>query len=148
MEDNKEKLMIIREFNAPKSLVFEVLTKEEHLKNWHAPGSMEVIEADCDFKEGGRYSITIGSDKFKYTLGGTYKKIEAPNKITYTQNTPNITYDTQINISLSENKGVTTMKFIHAGFPSSQDRDNSLKGWTAAIEQIPQLLAELLEKKS
>ena len=145
--ENTLKLLIVKTYEAPKTLVFEVLTNDKHIQRWHAPPNMEVIKASCDFREGGSYSIRIGSNKQTYDLEGQYQRIQPPKRISYTQKAPNSTFDTLIDIELEEINGITTMRFKHSGFVTQRDRENSLMGWNSALDQVPHILREMLDAK-
>ncbi|REK77167.1 SRPBCC family protein [Paenibacillus paeoniae] len=46
-------LTVEREFNAPRSLVFQVYSDAEHLKQWWGPRGWEVTVCKIDFRPGG-----------------------------------------------------------------------------------------------
>jgi len=46
-------VVITREFEAPIALVFDVLTKPEHVSEWFAPFECEVTECSIDLRVGG-----------------------------------------------------------------------------------------------
>lgn len=46
-------LTIEREFNAPRSLVFQVYSDAEHIKQWWGPRGWEVTACNLDFRPGG-----------------------------------------------------------------------------------------------
>ncbi|MGM0834809.1 MAG: SRPBCC domain-containing protein [Bacillota bacterium] len=46
-------LVIEREFNAPKELVFKAFSEAEHLKQWWGPRGWVLTVCDLDFKVGG-----------------------------------------------------------------------------------------------
>ncbi|KMJ59093.1 ATPase [Bacillus sp. LL01] len=46
-------LVLEREFNAPKKLVFKAFSEAEHLKQWWGPRGWVLTVCDLDFREGG-----------------------------------------------------------------------------------------------
>ena len=48
-------LVITREFNAPKELVFKVWTEAEHLSHWWGPKGSKITVAEFNFIPGGRF---------------------------------------------------------------------------------------------
>jgi uncharacterized protein YndB with AHSA1/START domain len=46
-------IVTTREFDAPIELVFDVLTKPEHVSNWFAPFACEVTKCSIDLRVGG-----------------------------------------------------------------------------------------------
>jgi uncharacterized protein YndB with AHSA1/START domain len=47
--------VICREFQAPRSVLWEVQTQARHLQHWLSPEGFHTIHADMDFRVGGRY---------------------------------------------------------------------------------------------
>ena len=48
-------LELVREFNAPVELVWEVWTTPAHLKNWYVPKPVELTQCEIDLKVGGQF---------------------------------------------------------------------------------------------
>ena len=149
-ETTDDQLVIIREFKAPIELVFKALTVADYVSKWHCPPSMTVAESEIDLKVGGTYKIVMVHPKgMKYTLLGTYRVIESPTKLVYTQLSEmadgNRSPDTEIIINLEETSGVTQMIFHQKGFATKQDRDNANMGWPAAFDKLGTLVDELTQ---
>jgi uncharacterized protein YndB with AHSA1/START domain len=51
----EKELVITREFNAPKDLVFNVWTEAEHLAKWWGPKGSIITVAEFNFVPGGRF---------------------------------------------------------------------------------------------
>ena len=56
---NDLEIVLTREFDAPIQLVFDVLTKPEHVSNWFAPFECVVTECSIDLRVGGDYHIVF-----------------------------------------------------------------------------------------
>jgi Activator of Hsp90 ATPase homolog 1-like protein len=52
-------VVVTREFEAPIALVFDVLTKPEHVSKWFAPFECQVTECSIDLRVGGNYHIVF-----------------------------------------------------------------------------------------
>ena len=52
-------IVTTRAFDAPLELVFDVLTKAEHVRNWFAPFKDQVTECSIDLRVGGDYHIVF-----------------------------------------------------------------------------------------
>ncbi|WP_409296814.1 SRPBCC domain-containing protein [Peribacillus sp. SCS-26] len=48
-------IILEREFDAPRELVFNAFTEEEHLKHWWGPRGWELTVCNIDFREGGSW---------------------------------------------------------------------------------------------
>ena len=56
---NELEIVTTREFDAPIELVFDVLTKPEHVSKWFAPLTDVVTECSIDLRVGGNYHIVL-----------------------------------------------------------------------------------------
>jgi uncharacterized protein YndB with AHSA1/START domain len=78
---NELEIVTTREFDAPLELVFDVLTKPEHVRNWFAPFDDQVTECSIDLRVGGDYHIVfVTGDGNECSFRGTYLEIEAPTR--------------------------------------------------------------------
>jgi len=78
---NDLEIVITREFNAPIALVFDVLTKPEHVRKWFAPFECEVTKCSIDLRVGGSYHIAfVTGDGTECSFRGTYLEVEPPTR--------------------------------------------------------------------
>ena len=100
-----------REFDAPLELVFDVLTKAEHVRNWFAPFKDQVTECSIDLRVGGDYHIVfVTPDGKECSFRGTYLEIEPPTRTVATwlfEGWPDA--DAVETVELDETDGVTKM---------------------------------------
>lgn len=79
---NDLEIVTTREFDAPIGLVFDVLTKPEHVRNWFAPFECVVTECSIDLRVGGEYHIVfVTGDGTECSFRGTYLEIGPPTRI-------------------------------------------------------------------
>jgi uncharacterized protein YndB with AHSA1/START domain len=72
-------IVTTREFDAPIELVFDVLTKPEHVRHWFAPFTDVVTECAIDLRVGESYHIVFVTESGKEcSFRGTYLEIERP----------------------------------------------------------------------
>ncbi|WP_370877680.1 SRPBCC domain-containing protein [Paenibacillus anaericanus] len=84
-------LILEREFNAPRELVFQAFTQAEHLKQWWGPRGWSLPVCHVDFREGGVWHYCMKcEDKNQGDFYGmeswgkaTYREIVVPEKIVY-----------------------------------------------------------------
>lgn len=68
-----------REFGAPIALVFDVLTKPEHVSNWGATPPDRMTECTTDLRAGGAYQyVFVTEDGSECSFSGTYLEVEPP----------------------------------------------------------------------
>ena len=118
-------LVLTRQFDAPRDLVFEAHTSCEHMSNWWGPRRYEVEQCEIDFREGGKWRMVHrnpdGGPEFGFH--GEYREIARPEKITWTfefEGAPgHVAVET---VTLEEHDGVTTLTAV-----SRADSKESLK---------------------
>ena len=73
-------ILVTREFNAPKHLVYQVFTTPELIKRWWAGGHGEVTLAEVDLRVGGSWRyVMIAGGGFEVGFHGEYREI-VPNE--------------------------------------------------------------------
>jgi uncharacterized protein YndB with AHSA1/START domain len=74
-------ILITRQFDAPITLVFEVLTKPEHVSIWGAYPSDPMTECSIDLRVGGNYYHSfVTEDGTECSFRGTYLEVEPPTR--------------------------------------------------------------------
>ena len=104
-------VVITREFDAPIELVFDVLTKPEHVRRWFAPFACEVTECSIDLRVGGNYhQVFVTEDGTECSFRGTYLEVEPPTRTVETwlfEGWPDA--EAVETVELHETHGVTTL---------------------------------------
>ena len=82
-----EPSVLVREFNAPRSLVFDAWTKTEHLNNWMFPMPgcrCEFVQADIKSDGTSLHKITMpnGHEMWLFTR---YEEVSAPDRLVFFQ---------------------------------------------------------------
>jgi uncharacterized protein YndB with AHSA1/START domain len=78
---NELEIVTTREFDAPIELVFDVLTKPEHVSKWFAPFACEMTECSIDLRVGGHYhQVFVAEDGTECSFRGTYLEVEPPTR--------------------------------------------------------------------
>jgi len=76
---NELEILITRAFDAPIDLVFDVVTKPEHVRNWGATPPDVMMECSIDLRVGGNYhSSFVTEDGTVCSFQGTYLEVETP----------------------------------------------------------------------
>jgi uncharacterized protein YndB with AHSA1/START domain len=75
-------VVIMREFDAPRALVFEAWSKAEHLKQWFGPKGFDIPACAIDFRPGGALSLCMRApDGEEFWSKGTFREIVVPERI-------------------------------------------------------------------
>jgi uncharacterized protein YndB with AHSA1/START domain len=135
--------------DAPRSLVFEVFTKPEHLKRWWGPRSLTLISCDCDFRVGGHYRfVQQAPDGRTFAFSGEYKEIVPNERFVCTFVFEGMAgADAVQTISFEEKNGQTTI-VSNSVYRSVAARDGHIangmeEGMVETYERLDELLASL-----
>ncbi len=148
---NELEIVTTREFDAPLELVFDVLTKPEHVRNWFAPFTDEVTECSIDLRVGGNYhQVFVTQDGTECSFRGTYLEVEPPTRIVATwlfEGWPNA--DAVETVELQETDGVTTLT-MKLAFRDKAGRDHMTKhdGQEDSFDKMEDYLRSLLDQKA
>jgi len=73
-------ILIIREFDAPRDLVYRAYTTPELIRRWWAGARGEVTQADVDLRVGGKWRyVMTANEGFEVAFNGQYREI-VPNE--------------------------------------------------------------------
>jgi uncharacterized protein YndB with AHSA1/START domain len=147
---NELEIVTTREFDAPLELVFEVLTKPEHVRNWFAPFDDKMTECSIDLRVGGSYHFVIVTpDGTECSFRGTYLEIEPPTRVVATwlfEGWPDA--EAVNSTDLHEADGVTTLTMSLA-FRDQAGRDHMTRhdGQESGLDKLEDYLTTLLEQE-
>ncbi len=143
-------IVITREFDAPIGLVFDVLTKPEHVRKWFPPFACEMKECSIDLRVGGNYhQVFVTEDGTECSFRGTYLEVEPPTRTVETwlfEGWPDA--EAVESVDLHETDGVTklTMKLA---FRDKAGRAHMTKsdGQQDSFDKMEDYLRSLLDPK-
>ena len=136
-------VLITREFDAPIALVFEVLTKPEHVSKWFAPLGCEMTKCSMDLRVGGNYhQVFVTVDGTECSFRGTYLEIEPPTRTVETwrfEGWPGV--EAVESTELHEDHGVTTLT-TRLAFRDQAGRDHMTRfdGQQDSFDQMEEIL--------
>ena len=154
-EKGKQELFIIREFDAPRELVFQAFSDPEMLVQWLGPDEMTMEIETMDNRSGGSYRfIHIDPQGNRYAFNGAIHDVTAPGRIIRTfefEGLPergHVAMDTAIFEAL---EGGRTKLTIQSVFQSVADRDGMVmsgmeRGVVDSHNKLEALLAAMLIK--
>jgi len=81
----EQQFVIERQFNAPRTLMFQVFTQPEHLKRWWAPQPYTLAICTVDLRPGGIWHYCMREPLGQEHWGrSVYREIVPPEKLVYT----------------------------------------------------------------
>jgi uncharacterized protein YndB with AHSA1/START domain len=143
-------IVLTREFDAPIQLVFDVMTKEEHVRNTIAPFGETVTVCSIDLRVGGDYHfVFVPDDGTECSFRGTFLEVDPPHRTVATwlfEGWPDA--EAVESTNLQEIDGVTTLTHSLA-FRDKAGRDHMTKfdGLEANFDNLEDYLRSLLEQK-
>ena len=122
-----DQLLIEREFDAPKHLVYKALTTPELVKRWWNAKRGTVTVAEIDLRVGGKWRYVIEADSGpEVGFHGVYKELVPNERIVSTEayeGAPDPDANASLNtVTLTEADGATTMTVL-VQCPSKEIRD-------------------------
>lgn len=145
---NSLDIVLTREFDAPIQLVFDVLTKPEHVTKWFAPYGERVAVCSINLRVGGEYHIVmVTGDGTECSFRGTYLEVEPPTRTVETwlfDGWPDA--DAVETTELGEVHGVTKLTQTMA-FRDQAGRDHMTKtdGLETSYDNVENYLRSLLD---
>ncbi len=144
-------IAMTRVFDAPRSLVFDALTKPELLKRWFfGPPGWSLVVCEIDLRVGGAYRfVWRRADGTEMGMGGVYREIVPPERFVVTERFDKAWYSGEavVTQALVEQGGQSTLT-LTVRYESREARDTALKtpmeqGMAAAYDRLAELLASL-----
>jgi len=141
-------ITIEREFAAPRTKVFQAMTRPELVRQWLlGPPGWTMPVCEIDLRPGGAFRyVWKHADKEEMGMRGTFKEIVHPERIVHTERF-DIDWtggETVVTTLLSERAGRTTMT-ITILYATREARDGALQsGMESGLEAGYNLLDELL----
>jgi uncharacterized protein YndB with AHSA1/START domain len=141
---NDRDVLITREYEAPIELVFDVLTKPEHVRRWFAGPGEQMRECSIDLRVGGAYRfVFVTEDGREMSFVGTYLEIERPTRTVETwlyEGRPG--GDAIESQELREAHGVTTLT-VKLAFDDAAGRPTRFEGMQESFDRIGEYLRSL-----
>ena len=150
-EPGKQEVLITREFDAPRELVFKACTDPQLIAQWWGPRYLATIVDKMDVRPGGQWRfINRDAEGNEYAFHGVYHEVLSPERLIDTfefEGLPETGHVTLETIKLEELPGGRTRLTTQSVYQSVADRDGTLQaGMEAGVKDTYDRLAELLKK--
>ncbi len=149
-EPGKQEMLITREFDAPRELVFQAFTDPELVPQWWGPRRLATLVDKLDARVGGQWRF-INRDPAgnEYAFHGVYHEVRAPARIIDTfefEGLPEAGHVCLETLTLEALPGGRTRFTAQSVFQSVADRDEMLQsGMEEGLNDSYERLTELLE---
>ena len=142
-------ILITREFNAPRRLVYQAWTTPELIKRWWGAERGEVTSVELDLRVGGRWRYASRThDGFEFAFSGEYREIVDNERLVWTEVYEQMPEHEALNtFTLAEREGRTTLTVL-VEHDSKESRDAHLDsgmepGMQDALRLLEQVAASL-----
>lgn len=147
---SEREIRMTRLFDAPRRLVFEAMSKPEHIKRWwgRLGDGYSVPVCEVDFRPGGAWRFVNRHPKGEAAFHGVYREITPPERTVFTEiYEPFPDAESVVTVVLVEENGKTRMT-VTAEYPSLDVRDMVLgtgmaKGAAISYDQLEEVAREL-----
>jgi uncharacterized protein YndB with AHSA1/START domain len=146
LETDARSIIGVREFDAPRDLVFAAFTDPKHLAQWWGPNGFTTTTSSFDFRPGGVWRFVMhGPDGRDYQNRVTYEEIVPNERIVYRHGGGDDVEPVQFRQTIVfGDLGNRTRITWRGDFPSAGERDRVIKDY-GADKGLAQTLARLSE---
>jgi uncharacterized protein YndB with AHSA1/START domain len=106
-------IVLTRVFDAPRSRVFDALTRPDLLERWHGPRGWSLVVCEVDLKPRGAYRFVRrrSANGADLGMGGVYREVVPPERLVHTERFDRPWYpgEALITTVLAEQDGRTTL---------------------------------------
>jgi uncharacterized protein YndB with AHSA1/START domain len=137
-----DQILITREFDAPRHLVYQAWTTPELVKRWFGGNHGEVTSTEIDLRVGGTWRYVMGGgDEPEFGFHGEYRELVPNERIVSTEVYEGAPEAEAVNtLTLTEHDGRTTMTVL-IQHQSQANRDGHINagmetGMNAALDKL------------
>ena len=147
-----QEIVLTREFDFPRDLVFEAFTRPEHIAQWWGPRGTTVPSCQMDFRAGGKWRfVSRDADGNEFGFRGEIREVVPPERIVQTFEFEGMPGHVSVETLRLEDLGGRTRMTVTSQFDSVMDRDGMLqsgmeKGAAESYERLSEYLQTLARR--
>ncbi len=154
-ETGKQELFIIREFNAPRELLFRAHTEADLYEKWVGPDDLAMTVEKMEARDGGSYRFLHERDGHVYAFHGVYHEVLEPERIIGTFEFDGLPEKGHVIMGTTrfEDLGGGRSRLVHQSvFQSVEDRDGMIqsgmeRGVVDGYNKLDDVLASMNAKE-
>jgi uncharacterized protein YndB with AHSA1/START domain len=143
-------IRLTRLFDAPRELVWEAMSKPEHVRRWWGILSDEysVTACEIDLRPGGKWRFVGRGPRGEYAFSGVYREVSPPERVVFTEIfEPHFDAGSVVTSVLSDENGKTRLT-VTVLYPSKEVRDMVIgtgmeKGAAISYDRLEDVVQEL-----
>ena len=142
-------IQLSRLFDAPRELVFEAMTRPEHVREWwgRLGDGYSVPVCEIDLRPGGKWRFVNQHPRGQVAFHGEYREIAPPNRLVFTELMEPHAEESVVTALFTEERGKTRLT-VTARYSSVEVRDMVLgtgmeRGAAASYDRLEEVAAGL-----
>jgi uncharacterized protein YndB with AHSA1/START domain len=141
-------ILITREFDAPRELVFKAMTDPTLIPQWWGPRDQTTTVDKMDVRPGGTWRfVSTGPDGTKSAFRGEYREIVPPERVVQTFEWEPMAGHISLETATFTERDGRTLLTARTKFSSKEDRDGMIQsGMEKGLRETHDRFAELLAK--
>jgi len=139
-----DQILITREFDAPRHLVYRAYTEPDLIRRWWAGRRGEATSVEVNLRVGGRIRIVMRdpADGTEAGATGEYQVVEPPQRLVFTWIWDDRPEQPQlIELEFSELDGRTTVLMTNSAILTDERLRSQERGWNVCYDNLERLLA-------
>ena len=142
VHEGDDELIIVREFRAPRSLVFRAWSDAEMLPRWFCPEGCDLPFQRFDPRVGGTYRVCMRGKESgtEWWVQGEFLEIVPDERIVFTHVWDDVARrpdeDSVVTVTFSDTDVGTRMHFFQQRFVSTFERDDHRGGWISCSNRL------------
>src|SRR5262245_18446665 len=143
-------IVLTRLFDAPRHLVFEAMTKPEHVRRWWGilDDQHSVTVCEIDLRIDGAWRFIGRGPKGEYGFHGVYREIAPPDRVVFTEIFDPFPDVVSVVTSIFTEEAGKTRMTVKCLYPSVEVRDMVLgtgmaRGAAISYDRLEEVVAEL-----
>jgi uncharacterized protein YndB with AHSA1/START domain len=140
-------LRIDRHFAADPQIVFEFVTRPQHVLKWWGPEGMTLPEYDLDLTRPGApwYSVMTNAEGKRFKVSGEVVAVDPPRSVEFTwgwhDDNDERGRDSRVRFEVARgDTGGTRFSLIHSGLADEESARNHEMGWTSTLNKLERLV--------
>lgn len=145
-----KQIEVVREFDAPKHLVFRAYTEPDLIRRWWAGRQGNVTVAEIDLRVGGDYRYAMNAEgpegTFEVAFHGTFREVVPNERLVHTE-----VYEGQpeeealTTVTFEERDGRTVLRML-VEMPSTESRDLMAGQMEAGVQEGFDVIDEIVRE--
>lgn len=147
---SEQEIQLTRLFGAPRQLVFDAMTRPEHVKRWWGclGEGYSVPVCEIDLRPGGKWCFVNHHPGGEVAFRGEYREIAPPDRLVFTETMDPHPEPGSVVTAVFTEEGGKTRLTVTARYPSQEVRDMVLssgmsEGAGISYDRLEDLVAEL-----